>query len=67
LEKITDEETGFFFQWKYTKLYNGLYIVPELPLFEENRYDDPAHLHTIKTLSAVVKLYFHPLRIILKD
>jgi hypothetical protein len=47
----------------------AFYIVPELrvPLFEENRCNDPAHLHTIKTLPVVVKMYFHPHEIIPKD
>jgi hypothetical protein len=63
-QQIDNEILKFSTQTTYNNL---IYIVPELPLFKENKCNAPVHLHTIKILSFVVKLYFHPNKIILKD
>ena len=58
LEKITDDEEFNFGDY--------LYLISESPLFEEYKCNAPVHIHATKTLSVVVKLYFHHQQIILQ-
>jgi hypothetical protein len=51
--------TVFNFVVEFLETIADKYIVPELPLFEEHSCNASAHLHTIKTLPFVVKLYYN--------